>query len=533
MLLKPFLIVAALIGMLTYLYSKSRTADQGARTRMQGALQAVQLCDAELNRDVLMARAGLLPNYDSLPRTAARLSRAIDALRTESESLHPGDRAGVDREVTALTAALKDKLLLIECLKTDTTRLRNSMAYFAHSMRGLDLRGETGRPAMAAAALAHVMLRFVYPPDPTARREAERALERLSETIAQRGDVDTLSVHGRTIVEALPRVDGLLTKILASGTETRSEALQQSILEYSALSERHAQRFRLLLYLVALTLLGYVLYQFASLRVRARELRRKEIQLIQSNKMAALGMLVSGVAHEVNNPNQVVLMNSGVLAAAWDDAADVLDNHRSDGNTFSVAGLPYDELRETMPLLIAGIGDAARKIDRIIGDLKDFARPSTRANQTFQLNDIVQRALRLLTHVIQKKTESLELRLAGDLPPLHGNPQHIEQVAVNLIINALESLPSRRSCVTVSTSFSPSDELLVLEVQDDGVGIPQENLARLGEPFFSTKESTGGTGLGLAIAFSLVRAHGGRLSFKSVLRKGTCAKVEFPCPRCR
>jgi signal transduction histidine kinase len=101
---------------------------------------------------------------------------------------------------------------------------------------------------------------------------------------------------------------------------------------------------------------------------------------------------------------------------------------------------------------------------------------------------------------------------------------------VNLLTNALEALPDRRHGVTVTTACDPAERAVRLEVCDDGVGMPPEHLARLCDPFFTTKAARGGTGLGLAITASLVRLHGGRLTFASEPGQGTCARVTFPCP---
>jgi polar amino acid transport system substrate-binding protein len=115
------------------------------------------------------------------------------------------------------------------------------------------------------------------------------------------------------------------------------------------------------------------------------------------------------------------------------------------------------------------------------------------------------------------------------LPSLTGDEQHVEQIVVNLLTNAAEALPDRKHGVTVATSFDDGEHGVILEVRDEGVGISPENLARLCDPFFTTKQESGGTGLGLAITSSLVRLHAGRLTFASEPGKGTCARVIFPC----
>jgi signal transduction histidine kinase len=237
------------------------------------------------------------------------------------------------------------------------------------------------------------------------------------------------------------------------------------------------------------------------------------------------------VAHEINNPNQVVLMNSRVLAQAWDDAVGNLDDYAQEHGAFSLGGLPYSEMRRTVPTLVQDVHDGARRIERIVDDLKHFSRPRGRgAHTVLQLNEAVERALRLLAHLVKNRTDRLHVDLAQGLPSLPGDAQHVEQIVVNLLTNAVEALPDRKHGITVTTSFDASNRCVVLEVRDEGVGIPPEHLARLCDPFFTTKQDSGGTGLGLAITSSLVRLHGGRLTFDSEPGKGTRARVSFPCP---
>jgi signal transduction histidine kinase len=257
--------------------------------------------------------------------------------------------------------------------------------------------------------------------------------------------------------------------------------------------------------------------------------RQQELQLIQANKMTALGTLVSGVAHEINNPNQSVLMNTKVLSDAWADALEILDSRQREQGEFSLAGLGYAEMRATIPTLLQEVQDSAGRIERIVRDLKDFARPPAGGSrEPLVLNDAVQRALRLLAHSIRTRTHRFEMTLASDIPVMEGDVQQVEQIVVNLVMNALDALPDQDRMVCVTTAFDPEERAVVLQVCDEGVGIPAEHLARLCDPFFTTKRENGGTGLGLAITSSLVRGHGGRLTFSSTPGGGTCAMVRFP-----
>jgi signal transduction histidine kinase len=225
-----------------------------------------------------------------------------------------------------------------------------------------------------------------------------------------------------------------------------------------------------------------------------------------------------------------VVMNAGVLAKAWEDAVGLLDAYARDHGAFTLGGLPYAEMRDTLPALVRDVHDAARRIERIIADLKDFARPRAQGVATLvAVNDAVQRALRLLAHLIKQHTDHVHVELAPGLPALRGDAQHVEQIVVNLLTNALEALPDRQHGVTVTTAFDAVEGAVRLEVRDEGVGIAPEHLARLCDPFFTTKHARGGTGLGLAITASLVQVHGGRLSFASEPGQGTRARVTFPC----
>jgi signal transduction histidine kinase len=259
--------------------------------------------------------------------------------------------------------------------------------------------------------------------------------------------------------------------------------------------------------------------------------RQQEKKLIQANKMTALGTLVSGVAHEINNPNQLILMNAGLLADSWGDAQEILDDHAQQTGDFYLGGLPYSEMRQALPVLIHDIRDGAKRIERIVADLKHFARPQVPHTQVqFSLNEVVGRAVRLLNHLIARKSMHFNTALADGLPMLLGDPQQIEQVVVNLLVNALEALPDPSRAVSVATYRVQDSAEICLEVQDEGCGIAVEHLEQLCDPFFTTKQGSGGTGLGLAITASLVRAHAGQLGFSSEPGKGTVARVVFSQP---
>lgn len=273
-------------------------------------------------------------------------------------------------------------------------------------------------------------------------------------------------------------------------------------------------------------------------RTRLEEKTREQAaQLIQANKMTALGTLVSGMAHEINNPTHLVMMNAQMLAEYWADAARILDEHDHENEALLLGGLPYSEMRDVIPSLIDDIRHEAQRIQKIVGDLKNFARPSDdpeavsikrEIHSEFDLNETVEHALRLLEHRIKQLTESFRTDLAPGLPPVSGDPQKLEQIVINLVGNALEALPHKQRGVTVSTRLNQAQGCVELVVEDEGVGMSKENKDRVFEPFFTTKQGSGGTGLGLAITYTLVKEHGGTISFESEPGKGCAALVRFP-----
>ena len=259
------------------------------------------------------------------------------------------------------------------------------------------------------------------------------------------------------------------------------------------------------------------------------ELQRHQDKLIQADKMASLGILVSGVAHEINNPNALILLNTPILKEAYADAVEILEEYYHQHGDFSLGGLPYSRMRQEVPRLTDEVQESARRIRRIVDDLKDFSRRDDAAISTyFDLNPVVEAALRLVDPTLRKATANFHLDLASGLPEICGSPQRIEQVVINLILNACQALTDRNDSITVLTRLDRQAGQVVLEVRDSGSGILPEHLPHLTDPFFTTKREIGGTGLGLAISAGIIEKHGGTLEFSSTPGAGTSVSVHLP-----
>ncbi|MBV1790805.1 transporter substrate-binding domain-containing protein [Marinobacterium sp. D7] len=265
---------------------------------------------------------------------------------------------------------------------------------------------------------------------------------------------------------------------------------------------------------------------------RSEDLRRHQQQLIQADKMTSLGVLVSGVAHEINNPSSLLLLNLPVLRDAYADTREILENHYRTHGDFDIGGLAYSRMRDEIPLMLDEMLDGAQRIKRIVGDLKDFARQgSADLREVVDLNTVVDTAIRLVDNSIRKATGQFEVSLGVGLPTVRGNAQRIEQVVINLILNACQALRSPTEGIFLRTYYDADESgalRVILEVRDQGQGIEPDAINQLTDPFFTTKRESGGTGLGLSVSAGIVSEHRGRLVFDSKPGEGTTVRMILP-----
>ena len=231
---------------------------------------------------------------------------------------------------------------------------------------------------------------------------------------------------------------------------------------------------------------------------RTRELRAAQAQLIQSEKLAALGRLAAGIAHEVNNPLQPIL------------------------NCLEVA---IEDIENGQPVDVQGLRVAEQEVQRIKGivsRLLDFARPTTGEIMRVDLRELIDE----VTLFTQRQMERLQVRVTKRLqsvPPILGTPAQLKQVLLNLVLNAAESMPDGGD---MTVELYPDGQGVVLAVADTGTGIAPDALDRIFEPFFSTKSD--GTGLGLSVTYGIVQGHGGTITVESEIGKGSRFVVWLP-----
>jgi signal transduction histidine kinase len=266
-----------------------------------------------------------------------------------------------------------------------------------------------------------------------------------------------------------------------------------------------------------------------------QEAKFMQAKLIHSNKMASLGTLVSGVAHEINNPNHYIMSNAELLRKIWNDVWKILKDKNLDNCEMNLGGFPVAEIEGVTEKLFAGIDDGARRVQTIVRNLKNYSRPeNANLNGRVNINEVCRSACSLLQPQIRKYTDNFRITYEEDIPPVRGSAQQIEQIVINLVMNSLQALPERKCMVLVSTYLDTISGWSVIEVMDEGVGIDPDNLKSITEPFFTTKLDQGGTGLGLFISHAIAKEHGGCLEFESRQGHGTIAYLKLPIhqPEC-
>lgn len=233
-----------------------------------------------------------------------------------------------------------------------------------------------------------------------------------------------------------------------------------------------------------------------------KKLKEALIQINRSEKMASLGQLAAGVAHEINNPLTGIMLYANLALERIDQA---------------------DPLRKYLKSVI---NDTERCKD-IVKDLLTYSRQTRPAKETFPINSLIEQSLNLIRD--QKRFLNIDLvkHLSEDMLLINADKNQLSQVIINLVMNAIDAM-DRKGTLTFQTYHNKLHKKVYIEVSDTGCGIPEENLSKIFDPFFTTKGPEKGTGLGLSTSYGIVKENGGRISVKKTSLKGTTFLIELP-----
>ena len=252
-------------------------------------------------------------------------------------------------------------------------------------------------------------------------------------------------------------------------------------------------------------------------------------QLRQAEKMASLGTLNAGIAHEINNPNNFIMLNAQLFSKVWKDVIPVLDEYYRTNKKFCLAGIPYSDYKDKIAQSLDGIMKGAERISNITKRLTEYSKlDNDSLNESVDVNTVVETAVAITGTVIKKSTSNFRVDYARLLPKIKGNAQQLEQVVVNLITNACQSLADNSLQIKITTEYDVERNWVRITVEDHGVGIKESDMKYIMDPFFTTKRNSGGTGLGLSVSYNIIKNHNGTMTFKSEVNKGTIAKIILP-----
>ncbi|WP_373991369.1 ATP-binding protein [Duganella sp. BuS-21] len=260
-------------------------------------------------------------------------------------------------------------------------------------------------------------------------------------------------------------------------------------------------------------------------------------QLVQSEKMASIGQLAAGVAHEINNPIGYIFSNVGTLQNYLEQLFGMLDAYQQAEASIAQPAvtvqlramreqIDLDFLRQDIPALMRESREGIVRVRHIVEDLKDFSRADagqqwTRAN----LHQGIDSTLNIVANEVKYRADVV--KAYGEIPEIECLPLQINQVVLNLVINAAQAMGTERGLITLRTGMA-DPHTVKLEVEDSGPGIPPEALSRIFDPFFTTKAVGKGTGLGLSLAYGIVKKHGGRIEVDTEPGRGSCFRVLLP-----
>jgi two-component system NtrC family sensor kinase len=233
------------------------------------------------------------------------------------------------------------------------------------------------------------------------------------------------------------------------------------------------------------------------------DLKRLEEQLIQAEKLAAMGQMLAGVAHELNNPLTAILGVTELLR----------DRPGADDSTKHQLELTHRQ---------------ARRAARIVQNLLEFSRPASPQKRPLDLNNLLDRTLQLQEHSLRRNNIEVDFHPQADLPGIIGDANQLIQVFLNLVTNAEQAIREVRDNGRIQIRAGRNGNQLTITVQDDGVGVRPEALPRIFDPFYTTKRPGGGTGLGLSICMSIIREHGGNIEAETLPAGGSAFTIYLP-----
>jgi signal transduction histidine kinase len=255
-----------------------------------------------------------------------------------------------------------------------------------------------------------------------------------------------------------------------------------------------------------------------------------ERKLAQSQKFSSFGLLVSGIAHELGNLSNCITFNIPILRDYLMSVIPIMDDHARNHDDFEFFSMPYPEFRQDVFRLLDNMEHASNRISETGSGFKEFiSMASAEKRKWVEVGSVINKSVALCRGQMKKTVRHFEMKIAEDLPPIFTDPSALEQVLVNLLINAAQAVDSGDLRVMLSARLGNTPHsYLIIEVSDNGYGMEEEILEKVFDPFFTTKEDLNGNGLGLFVSKNLIEDLGGKIEGESRVGVGSTFSVTLP-----
>ncbi|HEY0974905.1 MAG TPA: ATP-binding protein [Solimonas sp.] len=582
------LVAIAAIGFLVFLVLKTQAVDNTVHQQRLHNLRVTDALDVGLNRAVTQVGANTLANVaDVRAVTTAQLGDALNALEEGPAALRGLDPA-IDAALDKFLNTIESKFELAFDFEARNILVNQRLIAGMDAIPALvDQAGtqitaaERERLGSLLAQLRSEVTAYGVVPAPTNEANIMAVLKELTEAgrdqpSAYREAVSALTLRINDVVADKKELVARLSDFLGRPTAQELQAVEQAYTSWHNSKVSVANQYRLwLVAYAAILLLGMVLlglrlarsfrqldHAYAKLshanqtlegkverrtrdlKAAVEEVKASQAQLVQSEKMASLGQMVAGVAHEINTPLGYARSNTEIvrtslreikeLCAAQIKALRLMGDEHADveevANTLAEAQmraeqLNTEELAEDLDNLLGDADHGLSQIAELVRSLKDFSRVDRSRSDVFNINDGLDAALKIANSQIKHRVEVV--RSYGQVPPIECSPSQLNQVFLNLFTNAAQAIQDHGK-LFIHTSAKPDNGGVVVRVMDTGSGMPEDVRKRIFEPFFTTKAVGQGTGLGLSIVYRIIQDHGGTIDVRSTPGKGTEFIINLP-----
>jgi signal transduction histidine kinase len=571
-----------LLTALTFFFFKSQTIDPQQHYVFVTDLRRLQELESVLKADVLKTRFAIDANYDRLVAHGEQLRLKQMQLRRELPSVIPVERQPLRAQFRDIEVALAQQATLVEHFKAQNAVLQNSLRYFPLIAQTSLIEFATQAVDQDLQTHLHDLLELMLLYNLNAREDLKPQVQQRIEQVQAalpyqipevQSRLENILLHARAIV----RLKGEVTQVIAEMMDLPvGPALDRFTTAYDGMQTRILQEasfYRWLLYGNCLGLLAFVLVLYRT-RYRAKlltianinlektvdertqtlrqtldDLQQSQMQLIQAEKMAGLGQLVAGIAHEINNPVSFIYGNIAPTMNYVSDLMGLLQRYQTAYPDPSLdiqdylTKIDWEFTQTDLPRTLTSMQTGADRIREIVLSLRNFSRLDEADKKYANLNDGIASTLLLLQHRLKAQPDRVAIQVVqnlAEIPQILCYPGQINQVLMNLIANAIDALEEAIAVdpqghltpqIQIHTALvcHESAPLLRIEIADNGTGMSPEIQQKLFDPFFTTKPVGKGTGLGTSISYQImVDRHGGTIRCESTLGEGTSFILELP-----